>query len=207
MWARIRHSRTRSVSHGMVPLLWLTVYTSVRKSMDGGQIPRQKSLSGSLFSRSLLFDNSACRALRSSRHSPTYSRASLMLSLTCSISAVISRSIFSRKSINSTSFFDAEADRRDLECGEREVGGGVGRSLWEVSEGGEQVIVIDGTRCEGWKVRDEFEEEESEKVISGKGIIPGDSVEREGVVGALGPRRDLASDDRVKRRGEVGMSS
>jgi len=69
------------------------------------------------------------------------------------------------------------------------------------------VIVIAGTGCEGWNVRDELEEEESESIISGRGIIPGDSVEHEGVVGALVPRRDLASDGSEKIRGEFGMSS
>jgi len=192
-----------------VALLWVTGYAYVRRSNDSRQIPSQKSLSSSLvslFSRSLLFDSSACRALRSSCHSPTYSRASLMLFLTCSISAAMSRSIFSRKSINSTTFLDAEADRRVLGCGETEGGGEVGRPLREGPDG-EQVIVMAGTGCEGWNVRDELEEEESESVISGRGIIPGDSVEHEGAVGALVLRRYLASDDSDKRRGEVGMSS
>lgn len=57
-------------------------------------------------------------------------------------------------------------------------------------------------------MRDELEEEESERVISGRGIIiPCDSVEHEGTVGALESRSDLASDDSDRRRGEVGMSS
>ena len=37
--------------------------------------------------------------------------------------------------------------------------------------------------------------------------MSGDSVEREGAVGALVPRRTLASGDSDKRRGELGMSS
>jgi hypothetical protein len=118
----------------------------------------------------------------------------------------MSRSIFSRKSINSTSFLDAGADRRDLGRGETEGGGEVGRLLREGPDE-ELVIVIAGTGCEGWNVRDELEEEESESVISGRGIIPGDSVEHEGAVGTPVLRRDLASDDSDKRRGEVGMSS
>src|SRR5216683_5567214 len=126
----------------------------------GDQIPSQKSLSSSLvslLSRSLLFDNCTCRAFRSSCHSSTYSRASLMLSLTCSISAAISRSIFSRKSINSTSFFDAAADRPCLRRGESQGGGEIGRSLWREDAEGELVIVISGTGCEGRNVRDELE--------------------------------------------------
>lgn len=168
-------------------------------------MPHQKSLSGSLvslFSRSLLFDNAACRALRSSCHSPTYSRVSLMLSLTCSISAAISRSVFSRKSMNSTSFFDAEIDRRGLARGEAQGGGEPGRSLWGGSEG-EQVMVIPGTECEVLDVRDSLEEEETEGMISGKG-----SAERGGAaVEPLALRRESACSDSEKSRGEVGMSS
>lgn len=71
------------------------------------------------------------------------------------------------------------------------------------------MIVIAGTGREGWNVRDELEEEESESVISGRGNISGDSAsaEREGAVEALVPRRAFASGDSDKKRGEFGMSS
>ena len=70
-------------------------------------------------------------------------------------------------------------------------------------------MVIAGTGREGWNVRDELEEEESESVISGRGNISGDSasVEREGEVEALVPKRAFASGDSDKKRGEFGMSS
>jgi len=177
----------------------------------GDQIPSQKSLSGclvSLLSRSLLFDNCTCRAFRSSRHSSTYSRASLMLSLTCSISTAISRSTFSRKSINSTSFFDAAADRLRLGRGESKGGGEIGRSSWRREDAeGELVIVISGTGCEVWNVRDEVEEQETECAISGKGIISDDNFERGEAVEPLAWRRELASGDIDKRKGELGMLS
>lgn len=63
--------------------------------------------------------------------------------------------------------------------------------------------MIPGTECEGRKVRESLEEEETEGMISGKG-----SAERGGAaVGPLALRRELASDDSDKSRGEVGMSS
>ena len=194
---RTSHIRSRNRLH----ILWVTGYIHVHASVNADdQMPHQKSLSGSLvslFSRSLLFDNAASRALRSSCHSPTYSRVSLMLSLTCSISAAISRSVFSRKLMNSTSFFDAEIDRRELARGEAQGGGEPGRSLWGGSEG-EQVMVIPGTEYEVRDARDSLEEEEA-----GKG-----SAERGGAaVEPLALRREPACSDSEKSRGEVGMSS
>jgi hypothetical protein len=81
--------------------------------------------------------------------------------------------------------------------------------LWGGSEG-EQVIVISGTRFEGRDVSDPLmlEVEETEDVIPGKDIISSDTVERGGAAaGVLDLRRDSASGESDKSRGEVGMSS
>ena len=101
--------------------------------------------------------------------------------------------------MNSTSFFDAEIDKRELAREEARAGGELRRSLWGSSEG-EQVMVISGTLCEGRNVRDSLEEE---------GMFPGKgSAELEGAaVGPLALRSESASDDSERSRGEVGMSS
>jgi hypothetical protein len=79
--------------------------------------------------------------------------------------------------------------------------------LWREDAEGELVIVISGTGCEGWNVRDELEEQETEGAMSGKGIISDDNIECGEAVEPLARKRELASDDSDKRRGEVGMLS
>jgi hypothetical protein len=104
--------------------------------------------------------------------------------------------------MNSTSFFDAAADRRGLVRREARQEGRIGDLSWAGSESG-RVTWISGTECEGLCMREELDGEETEGATFEKGFVLDCSVVHEGG----GRLREPASDGSDKRRGELGMSS
>ena len=117
----------------------------------------------------------------------------------------MSRSIFSRKSINSTSFLEAAAERRGFGRGGVRWDGGSGDLSHATLERG-SVITTSGIALEGWSFKEEELEEE------GVRFRKGDSSEDGVVHGCAGEalRRvewEPASNGSDKRRGELGMSN